>query len=85
MKPTFYCQDFELDCCNGCHEEWEDGFGEPFEEEHSEFIWVHCCTTRAPLAEVMKRLNERIRDEGSDGVLLPARDQLGEGGVRSDD
>jgi hypothetical protein len=26
------CKDFPVDtCCNSCHDEWEDGYGDPLE------------------------------------------------------
>lgn len=54
---TYSCADFEdlphvPSCCNGCHGEWEDGYGEPSQvqfgpigehnrAEHTAYV---CCT-----------------------------------------
>lgn len=34
----------DYDCCSSCHHEWEDGYGEPIEEELGKrFIFTRCC------------------------------------------
>lgn len=40
-KPRYYCWDFpKIECCGSCHSEWEDGYGEPFEEDCDDFVFL---------------------------------------------
>lgn len=60
-KPKYYCWDYpSVSCCSSCHSDWDYGYGDPFEEEHDDFIWVRCCSAEVP--DDLKKAKGELRE-----------------------
>jgi len=53
---TYYCyKELDFKCCCSCHDEWDEGYGEPFETEGKGYITIGCCVFYEYIEEKLKQ------------------------------
>ena len=45
-------------CCLSCHDEWDDGYGEPSEVEIGDGYYLVCCAIRTSAVEELARRDD---------------------------
>lgn len=52
LPIRLYCRDFDFeDCCDSCHDEWDAGYGDPWEVDGPDGAVAYVCC----------RVSERLR------------------------